>query len=250
MRDAGVVQPLRTLTFSHPNPVETSPGSTSVVTTEPATGQVYVTIDSSYFATLPAGVVSNIWCAEIIFSCRNTSGASRTLNYKSLLNGSTVATGSRSVSNNNWLALSVPLSNVAVNDEVELRVWASSTGVNYDYYAVGVRPSRLFLLTTESGRVTALLNRLFVAGAWSLSPPTTSFGSVTTGGFSYCFGSHDSLTTYTNRVSIIQHATYGFVRLGLGDESSDIVANVSGTNRSTVQTLPQFTSIELYPVEY
>lgn len=111
---------------------------------EPAASQVIKTVSSSDLAVFSITPDSVVQTALMYASGINTSGASRTLYWKAIKNGTAVQTGSTTVLNNNyWTMTFYNLYNVAVGDVIELKAWVDSTaGVDLKYYSTFILPTR------------------------------------------------------------------------------------------------------------
>ena len=230
--DAAVLGPLRSVSVSYVAPVETSIGSTAVPTSEPGTGQVNVTLSSGYFTALPAQFAANDWSAFVVFSARNTGGGARTVSWKTLINGATHTTGSTSVNNNNWIAMTCPFYPIALNDVIQVKVWASNTGVNYDYYATWVRPTRVFL-ESATPQWLHVGSPFIEVETISLSPPTTAFLLPSSGGSRIPYESLE-VSVGGSRKFTYPHPTYGHIRLVRGDAiPATVVTNTNPSNRGS-----------------
>ena len=143
-RRLAAVGPKQTFTITRPAPTEHSGLTTVLPTSEPGTSQISQTVASGDLY-LPAGLVSP-YLAVILAQVLNNDGSSRTVSWRMVKNGSSVATGSGSVSASNRGAIQAYFSptnpsgdtsgtGVVAGDVLELRLWAaSSTNVQLVYW--------------------------------------------------------------------------------------------------------------------
>lgn len=120
---------------------------TPLPTSEPATSQIVYTVQEADLPTLSMTVEGRMFVVLIICAGKNTDTASRTVYYRMLKNGSSINTGSVSVSAGYFWTLNACFTNVAVGDVLEVRLWATSDLVNWDYTARQVHVSRVALMS-------------------------------------------------------------------------------------------------------
>ena len=86
---------------------------------------------------------------HITASGQNTDSSSQTIYWRMVKNGENVNTGSFSCDANYYWAVHANFFDVEENDTIELRLWASSTNVNWDYDAHWITVTRLKPLDVE-----------------------------------------------------------------------------------------------------
>ena len=111
---------------------------TSLPTSEPAESQISITPAE---ADLPVVKLNGLDIPTITYTAlvyaggQNTDSASQTVYWRMLKNGSSLSTGSFSVSASYYWTITARYFDVNAGDTIELRLWASSTNVNWDYDA-------------------------------------------------------------------------------------------------------------------
>jgi len=111
---------------------------TSLPTSEPAESQISITLAE---ADLPVVKLNGLDIPTITYTAlvyaggQNTDSASQTVYWRMLKNGSSLSTGSFSVSAGYYWTITARYFDVNAGDTIELRLWASSTNVNWDYDA-------------------------------------------------------------------------------------------------------------------
>jgi len=111
---------------------------TSLPTSEPAESQISITLAE---ADLPVVKLSGLdipaikYIALVYAGGQNTDSASQTVYWRMLKNGASLSNGSFSVSASYYWTITARYFDVNAGDTIELRLWASSTNVNWDYDA-------------------------------------------------------------------------------------------------------------------
>ena len=136
--------------LAYPAVQATSGLADTLPTSEPGTPQISYVLAASDAPTITSNCDFSYSLAPLIWAKgRNTGGASRTLSYRLLKNGASVATGSAgSISNNNYYCLSAGQNWGAVppvvGDTIALSLWASGAGVSLSDKGMGCAASRFF----------------------------------------------------------------------------------------------------------
>jgi len=112
---------------------------TSLPTSEPAESQISITLAEADLPVVKLNGSPNIptitYIALVYAGGKNTDTASQTVYWRMLKNGSSLSNGSFSVSASYYWTISTFFHDVKAGDTIELRLWASSTNVNWDYDA-------------------------------------------------------------------------------------------------------------------
>lgn len=233
-----VVGPLKTFTVTTPTPYENLLGTPqslgTVAPTGGAAGDISYTLQASDFPTISPSPYSTKYCAYFIVSGQNLSGASVTLTYNILKNGTNLFANQSTASvinNNYWTHSHYRFYDVSVGDTLEVQTWASATGVNLSYYAVFILPTRMeltkasivkdFSLTPSSQTLTKGTPSPALTGAWYIYPTNATTDNLTL----------NAASTRTSIAICINAALNGFSlgRIGNGDAalSSGIQSNSS-----------------------
>ena len=131
---------------------------TSLPTSEPTESQISITLAE---ADLPVVKVNDsdiptiTYLAFVYAGGKNTDAASQTVYWRMLKNGSSLSNGSFSVDANYYWTISAFYFDVVAGDTIELRLWASSANVNWDYDAYACSCTRPF--PYEGSKVVNLL---------------------------------------------------------------------------------------------
>jgi hypothetical protein len=234
--DRAFKQPLQTIDITVPTPQETLLETPeSLPTSEPGTSQISYTIQSSDLPTLSFGICK--YAAHLCGAGQNLSGSSVTVYYRILKNGTSVATGSRSsVSNNYYYNIyHTNFYNVVEGDTIELRLWASVSGVNYNFKGLIVYPTRIgfsnqnnLLLTDISYTLAAGIKFTSIAsGEQSANTVYYKFYYNNSPGHIYEFYGNTQIPTFA------YGATYHFGRIAVGDMNTNEIGNSSSTKKLT-----------------
>ena len=218
----GVISPLfsslKVLSISYKTPYEYyfPDTPTSLPTSEPATAQISYTVSEDDYPTLNMGVERKTVVACMYAGGKNTAGASRTIDVKMLKNGSEVASFSFYLPADRYWTACCFFYNVVAGDLLEIKLWATDTGVNWHYEARQLQFTRIGLLVDDIlmvYKVTAID-----------SEPKLSQGNpyVYTRGNLYItnhYGCTKYFSTATDFSPFKQHPTYGLFRLYNGDNT-------------------------------
>jgi len=217
----GVVTPLLTnkkvLEITYQTPYENLQDTpTSLPTSEPTDPQISYTVAESDLPTLSMGVESKVIIALMYAGGKNTDSSSQTVYVRMLKNGSNVYYKSYSVSANYYWTARAYFHDVAVGDTLSLKLWASSSNVNWDYEARQLQFSRVALFEKYP------LYEFKISGIQK--QPQLSQGNPSVMGYSqlslyYYSGDHITTDTTINLSPWRQHATYKLFRIGEGDSS-------------------------------
>jgi hypothetical protein len=128
------------ISVTHKTPVETLQTTpTSLLATKPTSPTKSITITSD---SLPSCSEAPEIIQYQLFLClggKNESSTDQTLYYEIDVNGSLRASGQSSIPATNYWTISAFISDVKVEDVIDVYLWASSTLVNWDYDAYQVQ---------------------------------------------------------------------------------------------------------------
>lgn len=223
-------RPKKSLTITNPTAQETLQDSpVAVPTSEPETSQIIYTLASTDFHTFSFNPYSKLFSAFIAGAGRNTDASSRTLYWRVLKNGASVATGNVSVSTNRYYTISYyNLPNVVVGDVIELRLWAS--GANVDYRWQGLA---MFCSQVKTSSLKNIIQKVAIAA--SVFPVFTQGTPAVnaTQALQVYNGDTPNLITGNANLDCSAHdSTYGLFRVNYGD---------------VTQSYSQLTAISSYP---
>ena len=144
-----------------------------------AAGDISYTLSASDFPIITPSLYSTKYCAMLVISGQNLSGATATVNFNVLKNGtSIIANQSQTnvINNNYWTHSHYRFFNVSIGDKLEAQIWSSVTGVNINYYSIIILPSQMELTKST---IVKDLNVTLSTFSFSKGVP------VTTGQFLY-----------------------------------------------------------------
>ena len=219
------------VTITYPDPYEPPllDPAEALPTSEPATAQIEITITQAMLPVWSPYELPHQKAALLYAGGKNTAGASRSIYYRVLKNGTSVATGSGSVSAGNqygWSHYRFP--DVAVDDVLACKLWASGAGCDWDYKAAAVVPTRI------GPADTAVLDVLILAP--NKYPATLTGWNAYTGFALYLY--HDDVR-WEYEIGTIRHslmlprAQYRLMRAMIGDESLYSYCDTRVNNRGT-----------------
>jgi len=110
-------------------------------TTEPSTSQIVYTVSEEDLPALSIPVDRVVWVACVYGAGGFTTAG--TLYLRMLRNGTSITTGSRSVSANYYYTVNTYFHDVKVGDVLELRLWSSVSDSVWDYRAFQIQPTRI-----------------------------------------------------------------------------------------------------------
>jgi len=213
-RATPIFTPLKEIKFSY-NTYENLLSWTSLPTSEPATSQIIYTVSEDDLPSLNMGFEQALIIAAIYAAGRNWDSVGRTVYWRMIKNGSSLANGSFTVSTTYYWTLNSFFHDVAIGDVLELRLWANSSNVYLRYEARQLQYSRLGLL---SGRNLEYF-RIYAEGQPSL---TLGSPSVRLKGVIYVYhriGIYASSSAGVDASRWESSATYRLYRLYYGDRS-------------------------------
>jgi len=203
---------LKEIQFSY-NTYENLLSWTSLPTSEPATSQIIYTVSEDDLPNLNMGFEQALIIAAIYAAGRNWDSVSRTVYWRMIKNGSSLANGSFTVSAMYYWTLNSFFYDVAVGDVLELRLWADSSNVYWRYEARQLQYSRLGLF---SGRNLEYF-RIYAEGQPSL---TLGNPSVHLTPVMYAYHRTGTYVSFVYGMDVSRwesHGTYKLYRLYYGD---------------------------------
>lgn len=210
---------------------ESSISPVSIPTTEPSTGQFYRTLQDTDFPIItPSNFIAS-YVAYAAMAGQNTSTSAITLYWRMYRSSNIVSSGNVSVSASYYWRLICTWLGVAPDDTIEIRLWGSNSGLNYDFVAYQIHPTRI-----RSSEIIDRPNTVMFHGFVSAPIFVTAnapAGSVTTTGIAV---THLDLTLQTitsdaGYTVLTPRANYGLFRIAYGDNASPI--NTGSTTTST-----------------
>jgi len=169
-------KPVKIITIELPSAVENLQATpTSLPTSEPTDSQISITLAEADLPVVKLNGSPNIptitYIALVYAGGKNTDTASQTVYWRMLKNGSSLSNGSFSVSASYYWTISAGFFDVVAGDTIELRLWASSTNVNWDYDAHVCQCARPFPYASGISKVLWVQTKDIVAH------PTLSLGN-------------------------------------------------------------------------
>jgi hypothetical protein len=144
MKPNPVYTSLKTLTITYKTPQETLLATpVALPTTEPSTPQIRYTVGVADLPNLSFGA-PRTWVA-IVYGAGKNGVSSVALYWRMKKNGVSVATSSISLSANNYYTVNAYFYDINIGDVLELSLWASASGPNWDYKAYQVQVTRINL---------------------------------------------------------------------------------------------------------
>jgi len=220
---------LKTLNITYRTPQETLLATPETLpTTAPSTPQVSYTVAEADLPTLSFQPYKKVWVAYLVVAGRCPTSA--VVYFNILKNGTSVNTGSTSVSANYFYTCNCSFYDVAVGDVLAVKLWSNQTDSNWDYKAYQIQVSRLILMNKP--RILAPCN----FAAFATQPPLTlGSPSYSTVGLKpyHCDLEQPSISSATNFDILYPKDTYGMFRIYYGDYSNlnNAVTRTSSTNR-------------------
>lgn len=218
---------LKTYTFTYPAPVvnDFSGSPLTLPTSEPGTAQFSYTIQASDFPTItPAPTsVKFLVCA---INAGRVPASTTTLNYRILKNGASVTTGNMPsiTANNYWTFTHWRWFDVQVGDVIEVKTWSNIAGATYDYSAVLIQPTQVYL-----SKPNAVLSDVTIVIPNAIPITGGTSGVWTSSNVSF-YPANTALTplglanaTHTLPV-FMPHAGQGFFKAGNGDVNGQSVS--------------------------
>lgn len=137
---------LKILKITYKAPYESTFTAVALPTTEPATPQVRYTVAEADLPTLNMTVESKVIAALMYAAGYNAISSPVTLYWRMLKNGASVAVGSALVDASYSWTLNAYFYNVAVGDVLDIKLWASASGLYHRYKAWQMQLTRVKLL--------------------------------------------------------------------------------------------------------
>ena len=230
--------------FTYPTMRETSGLTDALPTSEPASAQIAYTIGNDDLPTLTTPIPH--WISPTIFAQgQNTSGAARTLSYRLEVNGTSVATGSSSISTsvywglsafNWWNAGALPVS----GDVLTVKLWVDGSGCSLNAHALKVTPTRPLIGTKKpilwygyGGTNACTLEASAPQPSWMTATPTTWTAYYTVVGGTGLANSYIMCSNAGNKPPYIYYpnATYGLFYTQYGDQqgTGQVLIRVAAT---------------------
>jgi hypothetical protein len=188
---------------------------TSLPTSEPNTSQWVKTLASNDFPSITPTPYNVAQIACVYLAGKNTDSAAQTVYYKMIKNGITIAAGSAGVSAGYYYTVNAFFYGVVAGDVIEVRLWATSANVNWDYDAFLIQPSRI--VTTEALNSPCFTNFKSIVACPVLvkgSPSPYSTYNLYVYHLDLYLANISSPTSYD---VLFPKATYGLYRLYDGD---------------------------------
>jgi hypothetical protein len=215
-------------------------------------GVVTMTIQASDLPVISPSPYSTKYVAFLIVAGKNTNAAATTINYsvyKTPSGGSQSSvilnqTQTSVATNVFWSQTHYRFYDVNVGDTLEVRLWASVTGVNLDYYSLLILPSRMEL--TKSDCVKDL--NLTVSDSLPLYTKGTIGGGSIQGIMVYVNSGNlnnvnISGSTIIPFLGINSSASYFSGRLFFGDNQQSTNSSTHATNRPVITRNSYFSKI-------
>ena len=181
-------------------------------TSEPTTPQIGYTVAEAHLPTFSFKPYRPVWVAMVFGAGKFTT--SGTLYWRMKRNGTSVATSSTSVSANTFYTCQAYFYNVSIGDVLELALWSSVSGSNWDYKAYQIQVTRL--IPFNKPRLLSPCDFSTVG-----SQPYLSLGNPHVFGTGLLYPYHDDRAlpstvgaTYT---SLYPKDTFGLYRIYRGD---------------------------------
>ena len=202
--------------------LQTTP--TSLPTTEPSTSQWVKTLTAADFPVITPTTYNVNYVALVYMAGKNTDTVARTVYWRMIRNGTSVATGSASISAGNYYTVNAAFHGVVVGDVIEVRLWASATTVNWDYDTFQIHATRV--ITAES-----LNNPCYVDFKNIIVTPILTTGTPYPQSTGNYYIPHLDLMSYSTNIPytfdiIIPKSTYRLFRISHGDVANYNTASV------------------------
>jgi len=216
---------LKTLEITYRPAKETLLSTPEILpTSEPTTPQISYTVQESDLPILNLNVYRKVWVAWIVVAGYCPSSA--TIYHRMLRNGSSVSTGSSSVSARYYYTRIFYFYNVNVGDVLEVKLWSSATDSDWRYKAYQIQVTRIIPLSKI--RLLSPCNIVSVD-----TQPTLTLGnpSVYASYLYYVFhldGLYGSYSSTVNFACLYVGDILGLYRINYGD--------ITYANSSTILT--------------
>jgi hypothetical protein len=217
--DKAFKQPANIITITSTTPQETLLETPEDLPTTEQTSQVVYTLQESDFPVItPSSIYTYQPVGCLVGAGYNSSGSTATIYYRAIKNGTSVLTGNKSsMPNNQYYTFQFFgfYNSLAVGDTIELRLWSSATGVNFDYKALTIYPTRIGFSNT-TGWLLSDLN--IDASKTTLSLGTAQEASNYSMRF-LMFDTIDYISASNKKYNGIRYLnTYKFGKVSAGDD--------------------------------
>jgi len=243
------VQPKKTctITYNYQSTLLTGGGIFTLPTTEPVTPQMSYTIAQNMFPTLKGDLPRGIdYVGFLLAGCiNNNTSSARTLNWRVLKNGTSIATGSQSVVASNKATLnfdSMSGANKPVVDDVwTVSLWCteSDTDMQFNRYGLGIHPVRIKPVNDPSKML------MFLSVNASNGSAVTNFTQNYGGSFGVTrmtiwTNPNDTIVFYSGTFSIngaFENSTYGVVTNVIDTApANNVIVHASNYVNNTIQS--------------
>jgi len=152
---------------------------TALPTEEPTESQISITLAEADLPVVKLNGSPNIptvtYTMLLYAGGKNEDTADQTVYWRMLKNGESLSNGSFSVSAGYYWTLTCGFFDVKAGDTLELRLWASSSNVNWDYHAYACQATRCFPYPSDVSKVIWVKTKDIVAHPeLSLGNPSVS----------------------------------------------------------------------------
>lgn len=236
------------VTISYPDPDETLLETpVALPTSEPGTAQISYTLASGHMPVWSPYELEHVKTAILYAAGKNTGGSAVTVYYRILKNGTSVATGSASVSAGQYYTGShAQFLDAKVGDALSCKLWASVSGVNWDYKAILVWPTRI----GPKGQSIAAFTAHGFGAVYALTLGNPDVAASGLCAF-YPFGSSNPKIDWAQGYALKaawSDELYGFARVGVGDMALNSYISSHWVYHPAYYTLPGFTRISYTPL--
>lgn len=224
------VSPVKTLTVTLATASWTALGPDTIGSVESIRyGRTLISANFPTYSLTPSSVV---YIEKCVTTIRNTSGASKTINFKLYKNDAQVYSGSASLSTNQYMGITGSFLNVVVGDKCELAVWCTTTT---NVKVVG--HLKHVVITKLLPTAKPCISVSYTFGLYTYPSPLTS--ENTSPSYEYIGDSiATSVTTTLTRsfvcLSFVSQNSYNLFRNGVGDYagSNVVLTSNNGSNQN------------------
>lgn len=237
--------------FTYPAVDETTGLTIELPTSEPTEAQVSYTIAAGHLPTLTGAQIAYELAPQVWAYGRNTSGGAATISYRMSLNSTSVATAtSSSITNAFYWSFSsrrgwgsaMPV----VGDVLNIKLWASATGVYLNAKAMAICVTRPLLPNLGLALVNNMTVESAGAGAPSFGMPSSNEGFFSV----YRLATTAELSYSSASVPVVLfsgNTSYGIMRNNYGDDYSS-ASLVSGESFTIIYYQQRLLSLSLLPL--
>ncbi|MEM3566295.1 MAG: hypothetical protein QXK47_03805 [Candidatus Bathyarchaeia archaeon] len=181
-------------------------------TSEPATPQIGYTVQNSDLPVLSFPPYKKVWVAFLLGAGKFPTAG--TIYWRMKKNGANVASSSTSVSTNYYYTVCCFFNNVAVDDVLELALWSSVNGNNWDYKAFQIQVSRIIPTNKPRLLMPCAFTSLATHPQLTLGNPSSSVTNLYIYHLDKNIGNINTATTYE---CMYPKDTYGLCQIYYGD---------------------------------